>query len=189
MTPRRGGFQARQLDNQEVGISANTEPYVRLRKALGEMFPKPTFLFCTVTIPTIPTIPTAVKISTMENRPRVVCGIYRPTPLLPYTLYWARKKNRVSSNMIYTSNRSWSGYRLVQAHHPKFLQSPMSTPFFERYALNFCTRDVPLPSRSRMCVCVCFFAPPRFLRLCIFGIFGARGIPYFHQEKKKKKLS
>ena len=189
MTPRRGGFQARQLDNQEVGISANTEPYVRLRKALGEMFPKPTFLFCTVTIPTIPTIPTAVKISTMENRPRVVCGIYRPTPLLPYTLYWARKKNRVSSNMIYTSNRSWSGYRLVQAHHPKFLQSPMSTPFFERYALNFCTRDVPLPSRSRMCVCV-FFCPAQiFEALYFWNIWGSRDPIFPSRKKKKKKLS
>ena len=56
-------FQARLLDNQE---GANTERYVCLQKALGEVFPTPSFL-----APALRTaVPTAVETPSMENRPR-----------------------------------------------------------------------------------------------------------------------
>ena len=72
MSPRPGPvLQARLLDNQKEGT--NTERFVRLRKALGDV--PNADLFGTDTIPT-------VEIPNMENRPRgmwmytAVHGVY-----------------------------------------------------------------------------------------------------------------
>ena len=62
-TPPAAFFQAGLLDNQE---GANAERYVCLQKALGEVFPTPSFF-----APALRTaVPTTVETPSMENPPR-----------------------------------------------------------------------------------------------------------------------
>ena len=72
-------------------------------------------------------------------------------------------------------------YRLVEACNPKFLQMPMSKPFWEK--LNFCTRVWCAPAEPLTNVFFVFF-PTRYSGLVFWGDIWVLRDPTFSPEKK-----